>query len=130
MRGGERGSGLLGSVLGVACTAALLGLAVNLLVGLWVRSTVDAVAHDAARDIATTPEGVDRVARATDILDSAEASLGRYGDGVELTLEVADTDRVVVHVTAPGVDLLPAMLDGGPTVGPVDRRIVVRSESP
>ena len=63
----DRGSGLLSTVIGVACVAALLGLAVNLTLGLWVRSTVDAVAYDAARDLATTYDDGERAAAASDI---------------------------------------------------------------
>ena len=52
MTRGERGSGLLSTVIGVAVVIAVLGLAVNLAVGLWLRSTVDAIAYDAARSVA------------------------------------------------------------------------------
>lgn len=127
---GERGSGLLGSVIGVACVAGVLGLSVNITLGLWTRSTVDAVAYDAARDIATAPSGSDRTAAAAVAVDRALGTLGTYGQQVSLDVEAADDDRVVLRVRAPGVALLPAFLDGGPTVGALDRRIVVRAESP
>lgn len=124
----ERGSGLLSSLIGIGCVAAVLGLAVNLTLGLWTRSTVDAVAYDVARDVASTPDGVDRSAAAERATDRARAALGSYGERVQLRVETATDEVVVVHVRAPGVELLPAMLGGGATVGTLDRRIVVRSE--
>ncbi len=129
-RRSDRGSGLLSTVLGVAFVAGLLGLAANITIGLWTRTTVDAVAYDAARDIATAPADSDREHAAAQALARAARVLGRYGDRVNLTLERNDTQVVVLRVQAPGVHLLPAMVDGGPTVGALDRRIVVRSESP
>ncbi len=126
----DRGSGLLSTVIGVACVAALLGLAVNLTLGLWVRSTVDAVAYDAARDLATTYDDGERAAAASDIVHRAKDSLGPYGAEVVLDVESLDGDSVVLRVRAPGVSLRPARGDGGPTVGAIDRRIVVRTETP
>lgn len=121
---------MLSTVLGVACVAAMVGVAANVAIGLWTRSTVDAVAYDAARDIATSPAGVDRSTAAHDIVGSAKASLGAYGAHVALDVEAVSDDVVVLHLRADGVDLLPAMIDGGPTVGAIDRRIVVRVEAP
>ena len=126
----QRGSGLLSTVLGVACVAGLLGLAANIALGLWARSTVDAVAYDAARDIATTPTGTDRAAVADRVIRRAVESLGAYGDDVLIEVESVDGVSTVLRVRAPGVELLPAMVEGGPTVGDLDRRIVVRNESP
>jgi hypothetical protein len=37
---------------------------------------------------------------------------------------------VALRVRAPGVGLLPAMVDTGPMVGALDRTIVVRREAP
>lgn len=129
-RRGQAGSGLLSSVLGVACVAALLGLAANVALGLWTRSTVDAVAYDAARDIATAPPGSDRAAVAAEVVRQATQSLGTYGHDVRLDVEAVDGDTTILRVQAPGLDLLPAMIDGGPTVGALDRRISIRNESP
>jgi hypothetical protein len=117
-------------VLGVACVACLLGLAANITLGLWTRSTVDAVVYDAARDIATTPSGTDRAAAADLVIGRATDSLGVYGDQVLIDVESLGGGTTVLRVRAPGVELLPAMIGGGPTVGDLDRRIVVRNESP
>lgn len=126
----ERASGLLSTVIGVACVAGVLGLAVNVALGLWTRSTVDAVAYDAARDLATAPSGVDRRAAAPEIIRRSLDTLGPYGARVRMELEPGDGSTVVLRVRAPGVSLLPSFLEGGPTVGDVDRRIVVRVEQP
>lgn len=125
----ERGSGLLGSVLGVGILMALLGLAVNVSLGLWTRSTVDSVAYDAARDVATAPSGSDAAGVRAAATQRAKALLGPYGRRVDLTFEGPSTEpTVTLRVRAPGVSLLPRMLGSGPVVGALDRRIVVTRE--
>lgn len=127
----ERGTGLLGSVIGVSVVMAILGLAVNVTLGLWTRATVDSVVYDAARRVATAPAGTDSAVVEHDALRRARDLLGRYGRDVELRFEHAPDDEVVVlRVRAPGVSLLPRMLGSAPVVGGVDRRIVVRREQP
>lgn len=126
----ERGSGLLSTVFGVAAVAAAVGLAANICIGLWARTTVDAVAYDAARDIATAPSGTDRALIAQQIVDEAHASLGTHRERVQMEIESLDSDRVVLRVRSTGVDLIPAMIDGGPAVGAMDRTISVRIEGP
>ncbi len=126
----ERGSGLLSTVFGVAAVAASVGLASNICIGLWARSTVDAVAYDAARDIATAPVGYDRATVAAQVLDDARDALGEHGGDVQLDIESLDDDRVVLRLRSRGVSLLPAMIDGGPVVGALDRTISVRVERP
>ena len=126
----DRGSGLLSTVFGVAAVAATIGFAANICIGIWERSTVDAVAYDAARDIATAPANSNRAAVAADVLDDARASLGSHGDRVRLDVESLDDDRVVLRLRSRGVALMPAMIDGGPVIGAVDRTIAVRIERP
>ena len=126
----DRGSGLLSAVLGVACVAAVLGLAVNVSLGLWTRTTVDAIAYDLARDLATTPSGALPAVDVDGAVERARRSIGPYGSKVSFHVEQFDDDAVVLRVTSPGVALLPTMIDGGPVVGSIDRRIVVRRESP
>lgn len=126
----ERASGLLGAVFGVACVMAMLALVSNVALGLWIRSTVDAVAYDAARRVATAPPDADMEQRAQGSLEHARRSLGDYGRRVGLQFEELgdDDDVVTLHVVAPGTSLLPRMIDGGPTVGAIDRRIVLHRE--
>jgi hypothetical protein len=124
----QAGSGLLGSVFGLGIIMTLLGLAVNVALGLWTRSTVDAIAYDAARYVATAPRGAGSDEAATDALRDARAMLGDYGRRVRLRFERTG-DPVVLAVRAPGVDLLPRVLGRSPTVGAIDRRIILARES-
>jgi hypothetical protein len=129
LRRDERGTGLLGTVLGVAIVAGLLGFAANLTLGLWTRSTLDAVAYDAARDLATAPRATDPDTAARTAITRARSMLGPYGDRVDFDVTIND-EAVALRVRAPGVGLLPAMVDTGPMVGALDRTIVVRREAP
>lgn len=121
----ERGAGLLGAALGVAMVMALVGLAANVVLGLWSRSTVDAVAQDAARRLAADPEE-DRPRLAPVALDQAHRLLGRFADRVELTVEALAPD-VVLRVRSRGVALLPRLLPAG-SVGATDHLVVARGE--
>ncbi len=124
----EHGSGLLSSVIGVGIVMALISLSANVALGLWTRSTVDAVAYDAARDVATAPSGADVHVEADEALRRAAATLGPYGSRVALRFERLDEEAVALRVTAPGVALLPRIVDGGPVVGGLDRRITMQRE--
>ena len=125
----ERGSGLLSSVLGVGLVLALVGLVAKVALGLWTRTTVDSVAYDAARQVATAPAEVPEHLSRRQAVERAEELLGTYGSRVDLTFEAAPGGQVVVlRVRAPGVSLLPRLIDGGPTVGALDRRIVMAKE--
>lgn len=127
----ERASGLLSSVIGIGIIVALLGLASNVAIGLWTRSVVDSIAYDAARRVATAPVSADRASAERAAIDDARRSLGVYGQRVEMDFEHSSSaDVVTLRVRAPGVSLLPAMIGGGPVVGDLDRRIVIRREAP
>jgi hypothetical protein len=118
----ERGSGLLATVFGIGITLVMLMMAANLLVGLWSRSVVDSAAWDAARRIATAPDGSAGSAIAT-----ACDRVGRGCPSGEVRMSaVVEGDWVVVRVSAPGKELLPS----GPSVGAVDRDVRVRLERP
>ena len=109
----------------------LLGVCTNIAVGLWTRSVVDAVAYDAARDVATAPPGADPLLTRADALERAEDALGDFGRRVRFEFESApDADHVVLHVVAPANSVLPAVVAGGSIVGPLDRRVVIRREVP
>lgn len=129
----EHGSGLLSTTIGVGVMIAMLGFAANVTLGLWTRTTVDAVAYDAARRVATAPATVEgdpaaQLAAEQLAIDHARATLGPFGEQVDLEFEPSGPDQVVLHVRAPGVGLLPRLLGGGAIVGEIDRRIVVRRE--
>ncbi len=127
----ERGSGLLSTVIGIGCVVATLGVASNVALGLWTRTTVDAVAYDAARSVATAPSTADRARTATAATSRARDLLGAHGRTTELTFEdLGNDEQVALRVRSPGVKLLPRLIGGGPTVGAIDRRIVVQRELP
>ncbi len=126
-RAGQQGAGLLGTLFGVAAVIVMVGVAANVALGLWARSTIDAAAYDAARRVASTPAGADAADRARRAASDTRARLGATGRSVELTFETLGPPDVVLRVRAPGVSLLPRIVSA-PVVGSLDRRIVIRRE--
>jgi len=116
-------------LFGVAVVLIAIGSACNVCIGLWTRSTVEAVAQDAARDLASTPATAIDADRVHEVLGRARNRLGPTGDRTRLTLESTDPS-VILHVAHPGVSLIPRLLDGHAAVGAVDERIVVGREDP
>ena len=109
----------------------MLGVCTNIAVGLWTRSVVDAVAYDAARDVATAPPGSDPTTTRAAAIERAEAALGDFGRRVRFEFESApDADHVVLRVVAPANSVLPAVVTGGSLVGSIDRRVVITREVP
>jgi guanyl-specific ribonuclease Sa len=129
-RCGERGSGLLSSLFGVTMLLVLLALASQVALGLLRRTTTEGVAYDAARRVATAPEGMSRAEAEERARHHARQVLGEAADGVELRFLPATADRVVLQVRAEGVSLLPSTLGDGVRFGGVDRRIVLVRETP
>jgi hypothetical protein len=108
---------------------SMVGFAANVCVGLWTRSTVDSIAYDAARAVATAPLGSDPVATQRTAVRRAKSLLGDYGDRVSLTFEhQPDSPVVVLRVRTPGTTLMPRLFSTVPVVGAIDRRIVVTKE--
>lgn len=127
----ERGNGLLSSAIGLAIVVALIGFAVNVTLGLWTRTTVDSVAYDAARRVATADASDPADAAAIEVAAIADARrlLGDYGSKVQMEfVHGGDPDKVVLHIRAPGVSLLPKLIRGGPIVAEIDRQLVIRRE--
>jgi len=128
----QRGSGLLSTAFGLAMVVGVLGLCVNVSLGLWERSTTDAVAHDVARWVAEAPAGSDRAIVERRALARGADALGqrRHDVRMEFERDPGDPDRVVLRVRSPGVRLLPRMIGDRVVVGSLDRRIVMRREAP
>ena len=126
----ERGSGLLSSVFGVAITLALVCVAAQITVALMGRTTVESVAYDAARRVATAPLEMPRADAEQRALDNARHLLGRRADAVELRFLPSTDDRVVLQVRAPGTRVLPSALGDQGEFGRLDRRIVLVRELP
>lgn len=83
------------------------------------------MAYDAARDIAHRSPGVGPGRGGGQVVRRATQSLGTYGHDVHL--RAVDGDTTILRVQAPGLDLLPAMIDVAATVGALDRRISIRN---
>jgi hypothetical protein len=105
-----------------------LGLGSNVAVGLWARSTVEAVAYDTARRIAETPRSADVTAQSAAALRNARSGLGPLAAQVDLRVLSTGPDDVDVLVRYPGVRLVPRLVRAGPVVGAIDRTLTVRRE--
>ena len=105
----------------------MVGLCANVCLGLWTRSTVEAVAQDAARDLAASPAGTLDAGRIDVVLARARDRLGPTAADTELHVERLD-DRVGLRVRHPGVALLPRMVGDAPAIGAIDELVVVGRE--
>lgn len=126
----QSGSGLLSALFGVGALLAMLGLTVNVALGLWTRSTVDAVAWEAARHVATADPGVPIEQAQAAAISRARQMLGSRSRDVRLEfVSGVDSERVELRVVSPGVSLLPRMLGSGFSAGGIDHTIVMRRET-
>jgi len=108
----------------------LLYFATYVLLNLWLTSTVDASAHDAAIDVATSdPAAFTRVEAEVDAVARARASLGSYGSKVTFTFEPSGPGEIVLHVQAPSLRVAPPLVADALDIGGLDRRIVVHLEN-
>jgi hypothetical protein len=114
----------------VAIVVGLIGLCANVAIGLWVRSSVEAVGEDAAVRVAAAPAGQDLGAVADRTTADARRLLGAEGARVHLDWVELGPDRVVLHLTHPGTSVAPRMVADRLTVGRLDRTFVVRREGP
>ena len=120
---------MLGTTFGVGVFLVLLMFAAHLLLNLWVTSTVEATAHDAALDVALSgATGSARRTAEVQAIDRARASLGRFAAEVRFEFEPAGPHQVALHVTAPELHLLPPVAAAVFDLGGLDRRIVIDSE--
>lgn len=117
----ERGTGLIASIAGVTVFLALLFFATHLLVGLYFRSVVTALAHDAARLVAGS-EGAE-----VDVQDHFGRLLGSYEGEVRISVtEGEDMVEVTVDAEAPRL-LWPGLMESV-GVERVTRTVRVRIE--
>ena len=122
---------MVSTSFGVGVLLLLVTFAAHVLLNLWLTSAVDAVANDLATDLATSgATDAQLPAVASTAIMRARAALGAYGDDVDLDLVERTPDRIVVHVHAPGMSLLPTPLGDLIGMGDLDRRIAVRREEP
>jgi hypothetical protein len=129
----ERGTGLIGAVVGLTVFLTLLTFAVQLLFNLYATSAITAAAHDAAHRAAAG--GIDRsdpiaVALAVDRAETqARSVLGRYADRVEFDWEV-DDERIRLTVRADHPVLALEAVTGVFGLNRTERTIEVRVERP
>lgn len=129
-RRSERGAGLLSTVVGVGVVMGLVAVAANVAIGLWARTTVDAVTEDAARRVARAPHDADLAAVAAHAGEDARRLLGRHGQRIRLDWLELGPDRVQLRVRSPGAPVLPGLSGSAIVVGEVDRVVSVRRERP
>ena len=123
-RARQDGTGLVSTLAGVLVFLVLLMLATQVLFDLYARSTVTAVAYDAARVVA----GADSGAGAVVVAESqARAGLGHYADGATFTWAV-DNDVVQLRVKVQNPSLLPPVFKHALGIDTVDRTVRVRVE--
>ena len=112
----DRATGIFGTTFGFTVFLIFLLFAVQLLFGLYVRTTVTAVATDLAQRAAN--HGADAVSpgRVDAYRDEARRRLGSYADDAVFDFDLIDVDAdgvddtVAVHVDADLPTLLPARL--------------------
>lgn len=123
----ERGSGIVGTVLGTGVFLAMLLFAVQILVGLYYRSVVTAATYDAATAVAGA-DAADRGRAEADATRNARKLLGGYGRDVDFDWTGSTDDLVVVTATAPRPTFLPEALTGPAGLGDFERTVEVRRE--
>lgn len=128
---GERGAGVIGTLLGAGVFVALLLFAVQVLVGLYATTVVTAATYDAAKSVAGSDAGPTPSAMA-DAERTAQAQLGAYGDRVRFTWATAHhggrPDVVRLTARAPRPSFLPRALLGAVGPGDIERTVRVRVE--
>lgn len=126
---GERGAGVIGTLLGAGVFVLLMLFAVQVLVGLYTRSVVTAATYDAAKVVAGADAGAGRDAAAMAAAErNAQAQLGEYGRRV--TFSWGGTDEVVeLTARGPQPSFLPRALTGPVGLGDIVRRVQVRRET-
>lgn len=116
-RTGGRGTGVFASAFAFTVFLIFLLFTVQVVFGLYARTTVTAVAADLAQRAANEGAGLDQ-ARLTAWADEARRRLGGYGDDAEFRFALTDADgdgtddTVAVTVDASLPILLPVRWSG------------------
>ncbi|MGI8683510.1 MAG: hypothetical protein ACR2MO_00125 [Acidimicrobiales bacterium] len=121
---GEDGSGALSTILGAGVFLLLMLFAVQVLVGLYASSVVNAATYDAAKAVAGSDGG--DAARSAAVAN-AQAQLGAYGREVTFDWSGSTTDVVKLQARAPRPSFLSTDLTG-PVLGDIVRTVTVRVE--
>lgn len=128
-RRASRGSGVLGTSLGLFVFLLTMFVAVQVAYALYARSMLTNAAHDAARHVAGYGAAADRdAARATEEARFHDRFGGLDERDAALVWAADDPDVVAVRVTARLPSLLPLGLSDAFGVGSTDREVRVRVE--
>ena len=121
---------MVGTTAGVTVFLLLLLAAVQIVYDLHATSTLTAVAHDAAREVASVDHAPDRCAAVSAAEGRMRLRLGEYAEraGVTLDWTCRDPDAVRLRVRATHPSILPPRLAGLVPLGSVDRTVKVRLE--
>lgn len=122
---GERGSGTVSMLFGVAAFLSLLFLAVQVLVHLYATSVVSAAAFDAARLASGAAATGADAARAHGL-----GLLGDFSGSVQAFEVRVGADAVTVHVAADSPALLPSVVSRALNSAAIDRTVTLRRERP
>lgn len=122
----ERGTGLVAASGALVVFCAFLFLAVQILVGLWARTTVTAVAHDAATRVAGEEAAARPLAAAEEEMRLRRV-LGRFSERVDLSWS-RTPDDIVLDVRARGLEFVPRPLRTVLGADDVHRQVRVRIE--
>ena len=128
--GHDRGTGLLGMVMGFTVFLFLLIAAVQILFNLYATTLVTSAAVDAARIVAGYDSVNGRCAAAVHAETAFWQALGTYGErgSAELTWTCDDPETVSLAVAADHPTILPPLLRGLTGLGRMDRVIEIRVE--
>ncbi len=121
---GERGSGTVSMLFGVAAFLSLLFLAVQVLVHLYATSVVSAAAFDAAR----LASGA--AATGADAARAHGLGLLDFSGSVQAFEVRVGADAVTVHVAADSPALLPSVVSRALNSAAIDRTVTLRRERP
>lgn len=114
--GGDRGTGVFGTLFGFTVLIVFLLFAVQLLFGLYARTTVTAVASDLAQRLANEGARAPEAGRLAFYESEARRRLGTYADDASFDFTIDDLDAdgvedsVAVRVVADLPTLLPTRL--------------------
>ena len=127
---GERGSGTVSTLFGATVLLFFILLAVQITLALHTRTVVDAVASDAARDVATAGDSGRALASAR-AEQSIRLQLGDLGDDATIAIQQIAIDggsaiQVRIAVAAPSA--LPPALGGRAWNPSISRTAVARVE--
>ena len=127
-RRSDDGAGMFGTLLGAAVFLFLLLFAVQVLVGLYTQSVMNAAVYDAAKAVAGADRGDSPAARLS-AQANAQTQLGGYGQKVNFDWSATTADAVVLQARGPRPSFLPVSLTGVVGLRDIVRTVTVRKEA-